>query len=39
MEVSVATTRDPDSFESAAAAIVPQVIPKTLTEAVKADIL
>ena len=37
IEVSVATTRDPESFASAAAAIGPDIIPKTLTEAVKAD--
>ena len=39
IEVSVATTRDPDSFASAAAAIGPEVIPTTLGEAVKADIV
>src|SRR6202522_4631944 len=39
IEVSVATTRDPESFASAAAAIGPTVIPKTLAEAVKADIV
>jgi len=39
IEVSVATTRDPESFASAAAAIGPEIIPKTLAEAVKADIL
>ncbi|WP_426110899.1 NADPH-dependent F420 reductase [Pseudomonas sp. DSP3-2-2] len=39
IEVSVATTRDPESFAPAAAAIGPQIIPKTLTEAVKADIV
>lgn len=39
IEVSVATTRDPESFASAAAAIGPKVIPKTLAEAVKADIV
>ncbi|NKJ36575.1 NAD(P)-binding domain-containing protein [Rhizobium sp. SG570] len=39
IEVSVATTRDPESFASAAAAIGPTIIPKTLAEAVKADIL
>jgi hypothetical protein len=38
-EVSVATTRDPKSFASAAAAIGPTIIPKYLTEAVKADIV
>jgi 8-hydroxy-5-deazaflavin:NADPH oxidoreductase len=37
IEVSVATTRDPESFASDAAAIGPQIIPKTLAEAVKAD--
>jgi predicted dinucleotide-binding enzyme len=37
IEVSVATTRDPQSFASAAAAIGPTIIPKTLAEAVKAD--
>ena len=39
IEVSVATTREPESFASAAAAIGPKVIPKTLAEAIKADIL
>ncbi|KAG8153341.1 NADPH-dependent F420 reductase [Burkholderia catarinensis] len=39
IEVSVATTRDPESFASAAAAIGPEIIPKKLTEAVKADII
>lgn len=39
IEVSVATTRDPESFASAAAAIGPTIIPKTLAEAVKADII
>jgi predicted dinucleotide-binding enzyme len=37
IEVSVATTRDPESFAADAAAIGPSVIPKTLAEAVKAD--
>lgn len=37
IEVSVATTRDPESFAAAAAAIGPQIIPKALAEAVKAD--
>ena len=36
IEVSVATTRDPESFASAAAAIGPEIIPKKLAEAVKA---
>ena len=39
IEVSVATTRDPESFAAAAAAIGPEIIPKTLAEAVKADIV
>lgn len=39
IEVSVATTRDPQSFASAAAAIGPQIIPKNLADAVKADIV
>jgi predicted dinucleotide-binding enzyme len=39
IEVSVATTRDPESFASAAAAIGPEIIPKKLVEAVKADIV
>jgi 8-hydroxy-5-deazaflavin:NADPH oxidoreductase len=37
IEVSVATTRDPESFASAAAAIGSEIIPTTLAEAVKAD--
>jgi predicted dinucleotide-binding enzyme len=39
IEVSVATTRDPDSFAADAAAIGPQIIPTTLAEAVEADIV
>jgi predicted dinucleotide-binding enzyme len=39
IEVSVATTRDPESFASDAAAIGPEIIPKSLAEAVKADII
>jgi len=39
IEVSVAATRDPQSIASAAAAIGPTIIPKTLAEAVKADII
>jgi predicted dinucleotide-binding enzyme len=39
IEVSVATTHDPESFASAAAAIGPEIIPRTLGEAVKADIV
>ena len=38
IEVSVATTRDPERFASDAAAIGPGIIPTTLAEAVKADI-
>ncbi|TEA80160.1 NADPH-dependent F420 reductase [Allopusillimonas ginsengisoli] len=39
IEVSVATTRDPESFAADAAAIGPGIIPRTLAEAVKADIV
>ena len=39
IEVSVATTRDPKSFAADAAAIGPQIIPKTLAEAVEADVI
>ncbi|MEP7454067.1 NADPH-dependent F420 reductase [Phyllobacterium sp. SB3] len=39
IEVSVATTRDPESFASVAAAIGPTIIPENLAEAVKADII
>jgi predicted dinucleotide-binding enzyme len=39
IEVSVATTRDPESFATDAAAIGPTIIPKTLAEAVEADII
>lgn len=39
IEVSVATTRDPESFASDAAAIGPTIIPTTLSEAVKADVI
>jgi predicted dinucleotide-binding enzyme len=39
IEVSVATTRDPASFAAGAAAIGPGIIPTTLAEAVKADIV
>jgi predicted dinucleotide-binding enzyme len=39
IDVSVATTRDPASFASDAAAIGPEIIPTTLAEAVKADII
>ena len=37
IEVSVATTRDPESFAADAAAIGPTIIPKKLVDAVKAD--
>src|ERR1700730_4720503 len=39
IEVSVATTRDPESFASAAASIRPTIIPKKLQEAMRADIV
>ncbi|HEY0332295.1 MAG TPA: NADPH-dependent F420 reductase [Stenotrophomonas sp.] len=39
MEVSVATTRDPESFAADAAAIGPGIIPSTLAEATKADVI
>jgi len=39
IEVSVATTRNPESFASDAAKIGPEIIPQTLEEAVKADII
>jgi predicted dinucleotide-binding enzyme len=39
IEVSVATTRDPESFAADAAAIGPEITPKTLAEAVKANIV
>ena len=39
IEVFVATTRDPESFASDAAAIGPGIIPTTLAEAVKADVI
>ena len=39
IDVAVATTRDPESFAADAAAIGPTIIPKTLAEAVKADIV
>jgi hypothetical protein len=37
--VSVATTRNPESFSLAAAAIGPGIIPTTLAEALKADVI
>lgn len=39
IEVSVATTRDPASFASDAAAIGPTILPKTLAEAVNAEVI
>lgn len=39
IEVSVATTRDPESFAADAAAIGPGIVPTTLAEAVKADVI
>lgn len=39
IEVSVATTRDPESFAADAAAIGPTIIPTKLAEAIKADIV
>jgi predicted dinucleotide-binding enzyme len=39
IEVSVATKRDPKSFAADAAAIGPGIIPTTLMEAIKADII
>jgi predicted dinucleotide-binding enzyme len=39
IEVSVATTRDPESFAAEAAAIGPTIIPKKMAEALTADII
>lgn len=39
IKVSVATTRDPESFASDAAAIGSEIFPVTLAEAVKADVI
>lgn len=39
IEVSVATTRDPESFASDAAAIGPTIIPRKLADALKADVV
>jgi len=39
IDVSVATTRDPESFASEAMAIGSQITPMTLAEAVKADVV
>ena len=39
IEVSAATTRDPESFAADAAAIGPTILANTLAEAVKADVI
>ncbi|SCW55334.1 MULTISPECIES: NADPH-dependent F420 reductase [unclassified Pseudomonas] len=39
IEVSVATTRDPESFAADVAAIGPGIIPKTLAQAIEADVV
>lgn len=39
IEISVATTRDPERFAADAAAIGPEIIPTTLAEAIEADIV
>jgi 8-hydroxy-5-deazaflavin:NADPH oxidoreductase len=39
IDVSVATTRDPESFAADAAAVGPTIIPKKLADALKADII
>jgi predicted dinucleotide-binding enzyme len=39
IEVAVASTRDPGRFAAEAAAIGPTIIPQTLAEAVKADVI
>jgi len=39
IKVSVATTRDPESFAADAAAIGPTITPKTLADAIKADVI
>jgi predicted dinucleotide-binding enzyme len=39
IDVSVATTRDPESFAADAAAIGPGIMPRTMTQAVEADII
>jgi 8-hydroxy-5-deazaflavin:NADPH oxidoreductase len=39
IDVSVATTRDPESFASEAAAIGPSIKPSTLADAIEADII
>ncbi|TCQ04270.1 hypothetical protein C8J34_10968 [Rhizobium sp. PP-F2F-G36] len=39
IEVFIATTRDPESFAAAAAAIGPTIVPRKLANALKADII
>jgi predicted dinucleotide-binding enzyme len=39
IDVSVATTRDPESFAADAAAIGPQIIPATMAQALGADVI
>ena len=39
IEVAVATRRDPKTLAATAAAIGPRVIPKTLADALKADVI
>ncbi|TAN12447.1 MAG: NADP oxidoreductase coenzyme [Rhizobiaceae bacterium] len=39
IEISVATTRDPESFASDVAKVGPEIVPTTLAEAVKADVI
>ncbi|WP_460097101.1 NADPH-dependent F420 reductase [Pseudomonas sp. S3_C01] len=39
IEVCVATTREPESFAADAAAIGPEIIPQTLAQAVKVDVI
>src|SRR3954469_7184203 len=39
IDVSVATTRDPESFAADAAAIGPTIIPRKLADAVAADVI
>ncbi|MBC9035248.1 NAD(P)-binding domain-containing protein, partial [Sphingomonas sp. JC676] len=39
IEVSVATTRDPESYAADAVAIGPTILPKTLADALEADII
>jgi predicted dinucleotide-binding enzyme len=39
IDVAVATTRDPESFASAAAAIGPGIVPTTVAQALEADVV